>query len=63
MIPYLATFNPNQNETGDHFFSLFLFVFGDMKSKWEGRNKRGGIKCIIKPSTFALGCIVFYAFF
>jgi hypothetical protein len=44
MIPYLATFNPNQNERGEHFF---FFLLGAMKSKWEGRNKRGGVKCII----------------
>jgi hypothetical protein len=49
MIPYLATFNPNQNERMSTFFVLFCFLFcvGDMKSKWEERNKRGGVKWII----------------
>jgi hypothetical protein len=51
MILYLATLNPNQNEMGDHsFFPLAFFLGGrggNMKSKWDGRNKRGGVKCII----------------
>lgn len=29
------------------FFSSCFFLGVDMESKWDGRNKRGGVKCII----------------
>jgi hypothetical protein len=48
MIPYLATLTPiKMKGVTTLLFSLSLFFWGDMKSKWEERNKKGGVKCII----------------
>jgi hypothetical protein len=41
MIPYLATFNPNQNEMGDHFFfSFFVCFWGHEKQVGRKKQKR-----------------------